>query len=124
MQTFAALLDEFAMTESGSSGFQEFDAGVAGGEHGDVHFFVRRRFRGSDLASRVGLVERQRFVEGADRDAEVIDGRGSAFGVGAMRRRDREACEELRIARQRSDSDRAPSMATVRTTGREANVGS
>jgi hypothetical protein len=40
METFATLVDEFCDCGIGFRGFQQLDARFAGGEHGDVHFFL------------------------------------------------------------------------------------
>src|SRR5579862_4243968 len=73
MQPFAALVDEFGDYRITVGSFEQFDARIARGQHGDVDFFLIDRFTEANREAQLIFVENQRGVERTDGNAEMIN---------------------------------------------------
>ena len=73
VQPGPALFEELRDGRIGGGGFQQFDARVPGGQHRDIHLFVRDGFAMGDGEAE-GFVEGDGVGRGWDGDAEVVDG--------------------------------------------------
>jgi hypothetical protein len=76
VQAGAAFFDELGDGGIGARGFEKFDAGLAGREHGNRDFFDSDGFGMVDRHAEGFLVECQTFGEAADGDSEMIDFNG------------------------------------------------
>src|ERR1019366_3177716 len=75
VQSGPAFFEESGDGRIGGGGLQQFNAGVAGGEHGDVHLLGDDGFAVSDGQAK-GLIEGDGLLQGGYGDAEMVDGGG------------------------------------------------
>ncbi len=76
VQTGAAFFDELGDRGIGARGFEKFDAGLAGREHGNRDLFDSNGFGIDDRHAEGFLVKCKTFGEAADGDSEMIDFNG------------------------------------------------
>src|ERR1017187_737593 len=75
VQSGPAFFEEPGDGRIGGGGLKQFNAGVSGGEHGDVHLLGDDGFAVSDGQAK-GLVEGDGLLQGGYGDAEMVDGGG------------------------------------------------
>ena len=75
VQSGPAFFEELGDGRMGSGGREQFNAGVSGGEHGDIHLLGDDGFAMRDGQAK-GLVEGDGLLQGCYGDAEMVDGGG------------------------------------------------